>query len=426
MATKLLIPSVMLFALGFSLRVTMRLVYGARGPAPNDALYFLLRIASWTLLMVPSALVLAAGVSWLSLLLFAIIAEALLEYMLARRHAQREGVWRLFVSSFSGSRGLGQSLQIHSARFTGIVGRSFRRLTAALAAGVPWRRALAENRGALPRDSLSAAALAIEGSNVIVDPAEFDAMRDPVFAEVMQQIIQRMTYLSTVLLAGVGLVTFVAIKIVPAYQDIYEDYGLTLPEITLFFIGLLSNVGDKTALVLTLLALAFIMAGIVTLFCYLADVPVLRPVVDRLSMSRHRAQVMHLIATAIGREMPIDVALTRLTTGWGAYPSGVVRRKLSRALKHITRGEQWQDALQSAKLISGREARVLRTAEEVGNLPWTLRLLAGRRLRLMTFRWATIQHLVFSVLVLSFGAFVMLFCVAMFVPIIDLINNLSM
>jgi type II secretory pathway component PulF len=194
---------------------------------------------------------------------------------------------------------------------------------------------------------------------------------------------------------------------------------------TLFIIALSSKFSDTAVLVLVLAALGLTMAGVVTLLCYLADVSVLRPIVDRLSMSRHRAQVMHLVATAISRELPIDVALTRLTAGWGAYPSGVVQRKLSRALKRINRGQEWQDAFRSAKLINGREARVLRTAQEVGNLPWTLRFLAGRRLRLLTFRWATIQHIVFTIIVLALGAFVMLFCVAMFVPIIDLINNLS-
>jgi hypothetical protein len=98
---------------------------------------------------------------------------------------------------------------------------------------------------------------------------------------------------------------------------------------------------------------------------------------------------------------------------------------LARTLDRVTAGDEWQGALQSARLVDAREAGVLRTAQDAGNLPWALRFLAGRRLRLMTFRWALVQHVVFTTIVLGLGLFVLLFAVAIVMPLSQLVVNLS-
>jgi hypothetical protein len=61
----------------------------------------------------------------------------------------------------------------------------------------------------------------------------------------------------------------------------------------------------------------------------------------------------------------------------------------------------------------------------VGNLPWVMEFLADRKLRLLGFHWSVMLTILFTFVVLLFGLMVFWFAVAMFIPLIDLIWNLS-
>ena len=78
-----------------------------------------------------------------------------------------------------------------------------------------------------------------------------------------------------------------------------------------------------------------------------------------------------------------------------------------------------------ASLISETDATVLRSAQAVGNLPWALRMLAARKMRLATFRWAITQQVVFVLLILFLGFLVFVFAVAMMVPLSYMVINLA-
>ena len=105
--------------------------------------------------------------------------------------------------------------------------------------------------------------------------------------------------------------------------------------------------------------------------------------------------------------------------------SKLVRRRLNRAADRIVAGDEWQKSLANASLVSNTDATVLRSAQAVGNLQWAFRMLASRKMRLATFRWAIVQQIVFVLLVLSLGFLVFIFAVAMMVPLASLVANLS-
>mgnify|MGYP000945919331 CR=1 FL=1 len=53
------------------------------------------------------------------------------------------------------------------------------------------------------------------------------------------------------------------------------------------------------------------------------------------------------------------------------------------------------------------------------------KLEMARKLRLMTFRWAATENILFTAVILLLGAVVFWYAVAMFVPLTRLIHNLS-
>jgi type II secretory pathway component PulF len=94
--------------------------------------------------------------------------------------------------------------------------------------------------------------------------------------------------------------------------------------------------------------------------------------------------------------------------------------------RRVEAGQPWHEALERTRLIYKGDAGVLVAAQQAGNLPWAMRMLAGRKMRLTAFRWTIAQQILFTAIVLMFGLFVLWVGMSMLFPIADLIQNLSM
>lgn len=423
---RLFLPSVTLILLGLALRVSLRLLYGARGPSPDDAIHLMTRILSWGLLSIPTAVLFVMSINWLSLLMLAAIGEAVTEVMFARRAIQRQAAWHLLLASRAGNRPLSESLQFHQARFTGIVGRCYRRLASDLQRGVPWTDAVWNNRRALPREAAAYAQFYQHAPPAEAAAGEADERRDMGMLHLRQSVAQQLAYLATIVAMEIAVLAFTGIKIIPSYQDILADFSMPTPMATQTLIRFFDVVGDGVnfPLIVLGLAAASLVASVINLF-YLCDRPVLQPLTDRFGFGRHQAQVLRLLALAVGQKIPINDALAYLESGRGGYSSGVVRRRIAAASRRIARGAEWQTALQDSSLINARDAATLRTAQEVGNLPWAMRLLADRKLTLLATRWSVWFQVIFAAAMLLLALLVLWFSVAMFAPIVEMIWQLA-
>jgi general secretion pathway protein F len=107
------------------------------------------------------------------------------------------------------------------------------------------------------------------------------------------------------------------------------------------------------------------------------------------------------------------------------YPSAVMRSRLSPVAVAVQSGANWCDALLSSRLISHAESALLKAAERAGNLPWALRQIATRRQKRTMYRLHTAVHVVYPLVILAFGAFVGFYVVALFVPLVSLIQALT-
>jgi type II secretory pathway component PulF len=419
------LPSVTLVLLGVALRFSLRLLYGARGPSPDDAIHLLTRILSWGLIIVPGIALLAITINWLTLLLAAAILTAAAEAVFAKRSIQRRAAWELVLASRRGNRSLGESLQFHEARFTGIVGRAYRRLTAELQQGSPWTDAVWNNQEALPREAATYARLYQTAATPEAAADEASSGRDLAIQQLQQLLVQQASYLVTVTAMMTAVFIFVGIKIVPSYLDILADFSLPTPPITESLIQAF-NLAESTgaAPIIGLSIIAGILAAGVVYVCYLCDWPVLQPLTDRFGIGRHQAYLLRLLALGVEQHMPISEVLGRLDSGRGAYWSGVVRRRIAAARRRIAEGAEWQAALKKSSLISAGDAATLRVAQQVGNLPWAMRLLADRKLALLASRWTMLFQLLFAAVILVLAAITCWYAVAMFVPIIDCIWTL--
>src|SRR5262249_1570555 len=107
------------------------------------------------------------------------------------------------------------------------------------------------------------------------------------------------------------------------------------------------------------------------------------------------------------------------------YPKAHIRRRLRRAAERTAEGTHWCDALQSSGLITDPDAGVLKAAERVGNLPWAMNNTADRLVRRFTTRMLGTMSVSFSLVLLAFGAVVLLIAVGLIFPLAQLILHLA-
>jgi type IV pilus assembly protein PilC len=334
-------------------------------------------------------------------------------------------LWQLLLMALTSGRPLADSLRYHQSRFNGGFGRRFRHLLVDLDRGVSWSNAVGANRRIFPPEAPSYAALLATSPTVAADASMLAKPRDAAYVEVRQQIVQRLSYLGMSGFMMLAVFTFVMIKIVPSFQSIFEDFDLQLPAVTSFVIAV-GNWFEHYMLAPSILILAvLLMAAAAIGILYLCGVPVLRPVIDRLTFPYHQAQILRLLAVAFRQSLPIGDAFQRVEAGVGAYSSPLARRRLQSAHAISRSGRTWIDALRMARLITNSDATSLIAAQHVGNLPWAMEFLADRKMRLLGFHWSAIVTLLFTFIVLCFGFVVFWFAVAMIVPLTDLIWNLS-
>jgi type II secretory pathway component PulF len=91
----------------------------------------------------------------------------------------------------------------------------------------------------------------------------------------------------------------------------------------------------------------------------------------------------------------------------------------------VAAGADWRDALLATKLVTKGEHSLLRTAEQVGNLPWAMRAIAKRSEKRTVYRLATGLQVLYPIVILVLGALIGFFVIANFVPLVQLIHGLS-
>lgn len=427
---QVLYACLILLALGMSLRMSLRLMYGARGPSPGDPVYQLMNVICWVLTILPLVCFTAVATNVFSVLILSIVAFAAVELVLAWRAMQRRSVWALVRGLLGKSLPTTLALESHQGRFTGKVGRAYRKLVRELEQGADLPTAIADNRSALPRDAQAFASInAIAGAEPHVAGAandDQDQLADKMKTTTGQHIYQRAVYLISVVFIMVAVVTFIAIKIIPSYEAIFYDFDLDLPPMTLYLIRFFNLFDDPAfAAVSALLLLGVIGATFVTGLLYLADYEVLRPFSDQLFFSTHRSLVLDLLAIAAERGQPFVDVIKQLTLGKPRYPCELMRRRLRRVGRAMLAGQDWKEALRQGSIVRRAEIPMLDTAQQAGNLPWVLRTISKQKVRSMIFRWSAIEQVAFPLVILFVGMIVAFICVGLFIPLVQLIIGLT-
>ncbi len=230
-------------------------------------------------------------------------------------------------------------------------------------------------------------------------------------------------WLWAVVVVAATIVSFVMYYIIPKFKQIFLGFGTELPWVTVLLIDL-SDICMRwmpvlfpTFLILSVALLracgeAYLRGWSETWLAW------------KLGFGR-RAEVPRLLRRlrgAVVAKMPWPAALMPMVL---KHPQVEIRGRLERALGRITAGMGVWPALRDVGLLNARDVSLLEMAERANNLEWALAALAESKERSLLHRWQVAQTLSVPVFTVAAGFLVMLICVAFFLPLVKLLNDLS-
>jgi type II secretory pathway component PulF len=146
------------------------------------------------------------------------------------------------------------------------------------------------------------------------------------------------------------------------------------------------------------------------------------PLVGRLSLTHDKSWVLRAMGWGIARGRPVSETLASVARH---LPSGVLQRRVERAMNAVATGAPWTAALRAERLITDYDEVLLIAAETSGNLAWACEERAESQLRRQEYRWQRVISFVFPgvILLAAFEAFSLIGGVFRF--LVDLMESLA-
>jgi type IV pilus assembly protein PilC len=231
-----------------------------------------------------------------------------------------------------------------------------------------------------------------------------------------------LAWMLTVGILALSIVTFILIFIVPKYKKIFSDFGTNLPAMTETLISA-SDWGAKYW-PLTILPM---MSCLLAACAYLVWANLQQLTSGRIVCSEHFPRfwtpvTLRLLSITVAAGESINDAVHAIHT---QLRPGRTAGRLSAVRQELNAGNDCWAALRNNGFLRRREVAFLESAARTRHLDWGLIHLA-RTIDRRRERW--IQRLLTIVqpmIVMSVGLVVAFVCIALFIPMVKLLNDLS-
>ncbi len=212
--------------------------------------------------------------------------------------------------------------------------------------------------------------------------------------------------------------------IIPMFRDIYSSFKAKLPPLTEIVFGLNSFILHH----LLWIAIAMIVGlfffirwarsgtGREVLDRFVIQMPVLGKVIQRASVARFARSLAVLVKGGV----PITRALEMVTDATG---SRMLAAAIRRAREEILKGSKIAASLKKQLIFPRLAVRMVSVGEETGNLSSILEKTAEFYESRVDAAIMTINALVEPIIIVGIGAFVLVFVLALYMPIFSLAMN---
>jgi type II secretory pathway component PulF len=301
-------------------------------------------------------------------------------------------------------------------------GRKLRLLSELLDAGTAIPQALETVPGLLPEASLGIIRVAAH-SGRLAQALELCAGCLSMESDETQgaNSLGLLIYLAIVVPLLLSSVSFVSYWIIPKYRLIFDGFGLEFPAATQSMVRVSELFVDYSFL----FPLAFVAVLLLVFLDRVFGIPVLFSPIALLKLRHPRSMMpmtLRALSFAVEGGRPIDRALTTLALNTKAV---VERLRLAKAASAASSGNDCWRTLHELRIVRKGEQALLAAGERVGNLPWVLRCLADAADRQRRLRTAAICEALRLLAIVSVGVSVCWFAMALFMPLITVIEDLS-
>ncbi len=228
------------------------------------------------------------------------------------------------------------------------------------------------------------------------------------------------SYYWLVIAALFVMLTSLMYWIVPKFKRIFEDFGVPLPDVTKAVIHLSDHIATYFWLIIPAVSLPMSLIFVLS-YMYLVGWGNLNwPLMMRWFPRRDAPGVLRSLAVAAASGRPLTPVVGTMAE---RHPRRDLGERLERIGLSLEAGEAPWASLQEEGFLSLREADVVNAAARARHLPFALHSLADSIDRIRRQRLLWLIELVNPLVVLGLGAFVAVYCVAFFLPLIQIVNS---
>ncbi len=243
-----------------------------------------------------------------------------------------------------------------------------------------------------------------------------------------------MIYPAVVISIAVLIVTGIMYFVIPKFQEIFNDFDVKLPELTLFLIDTSrwiagQNQGQNVPGAVWVVLSPFILFGLYKLIripnmgragtdWILLKVPVIGNLLKKTAVARFTRTLGTLIAAGV----PIleAITITKETSG-----NWVFERALGQVHDSIREGETFADPLREAKVCDLIVVNMIEVGEETGDLDVMLMKIADNYDEEVDVAVRALLGLLAPAMVVVLGGIVGTIVLALFLPLVSMIESVS-
>jgi type IV pilus assembly protein PilC len=252
-----------------------------------------------------------------------------------------------------------------------------------------------------------------------------------------RKVIGAMIYPAMVITVAIVIVTGIMYFIIPKFQEIFKDFGVELPGLTVMLINSSSWVAGNypTPGAMPVPGAVFIVFGIPLMFiCFkllrktgpgravIDRLMLYVPVVGKLIRKTTIARFTRTLGTLIAAGVPILEAITITKETSGNY---VFEKALGKVHDSIREGESFAEPLREAKVCDSIVVNMIDVGEETGDMDTMLLKIADNYDEEVDTAVASLVSLIEPLLVVFLGGIVGTIVVAMFLPLVAMIEQLQ-
>lgn len=244
-----------------------------------------------------------------------------------------------------------------------------------------------------------------------------------------------MIYPAVVIFIAVAIVTGIMYFVIPKFQDIFQDFDVALPALTVHLISASKWVAGTGRTDQTVPGAAWIVAAPFLIFFFFkilrkttfgraaTDWVVLRiPVIGNLVQKTTVARFTRTLGTLVAAGVPIleAITITKETSG-----NWVFEKALGQVHDSIREGETFAAPLRKSKVCDSIVVNMIDVGEETGDLDIMLMKIADNYDEEVDVAVASLLSLLEPFMVVILGGIVGTIVLALFLPLVSMIESVS-